>query len=187
MKRFWDHASVEPEAGGYRVRLDGRPMHLPGGIRLLLPTNALADAVAAEWQAAGGAKGGEMSFEDVPLSRLAGTAQERIAPDPAPTARALAEYGRSDLLCYRADRAAAARRAPGARMAALARLGAAANYGARLAVTAGVMPVAQDPRGAACAGAGAAARRMPGRWPGSASPCRRSAAWCSASRWPPGR
>jgi chaperone required for assembly of F1-ATPase len=144
MKRFWDAATVEPEAGGYRVNLDGRAMHLPGGIRLLLPTRSLADAVAAEWQAAGGAKGGEMSFEDVPLSRLAGTAQERIAPDPAATARALAEYGGSDLLCYRAEE-------PPALVERQAREWqpwldwAERKYGARLAATAGVMPVDQDP------------------------------------------
>ena len=143
MKRFWDNATVEPEAGGYRVKLDGRPMHLPGGIRLLLPTSALADAVASEWQAAGGAKGGDMSFEDVPLSRLAGTAQERIAPDPTPMAHALAEYGRTDLLCYRAVD-------PPPLIERQAREWqpwldwAARELGARLAVTAGVMPVRQD-------------------------------------------
>ncbi len=44
-----------------------------------------------------------MSFVDTPLTRLAGTAQERIAPDPAPTVDAIARYGETDLLCYRAE------------------------------------------------------------------------------------
>ena len=35
-------------------------------------------------------------------TRLAGTAQLRIVPDPAPTAAAIAAYGETDLLCYRA-------------------------------------------------------------------------------------
>ena len=48
-------------------------------------------------------KGGEMSFKDTPLTRLAGTALERIAPDPAPTVDAIARYGETDLLCYRAE------------------------------------------------------------------------------------
>ena len=43
-----------------------------------------------------------MSFADTPLTRLAGTAQQRIAPDPSPTVDAIARYGESDLLCYRA-------------------------------------------------------------------------------------
>jgi chaperone required for assembly of F1-ATPase len=37
------------------------------------------------------------------LTRLAGTAIERIAPDPAPTIDAIARYGETDLLCYRAE------------------------------------------------------------------------------------
>jgi chaperone required for assembly of F1-ATPase len=45
-----------------------------------------------------------MSFADTPLTRLAGTAQQRIAPDPAPTVDAVARYAESDLLCYRAER-----------------------------------------------------------------------------------
>ncbi len=103
MKRFWDQASVAPAEGGYAILLDGRPIHLPGGPVLVVPSARLADAIAQEWQAAGGVKGGEMSFADTPLTRLAGTAQERIAPDPGPVIDALARYAETDLLCYRAD------------------------------------------------------------------------------------
>ncbi|MBV8913219.1 MAG: chaperone, ATP12 [Acetobacteraceae bacterium] len=103
MKRFWDTASAVPGPNGYAILLDGKPMHVPGGRQLLVHGAALALAIAAEWQAAGGAKGGEMTMEDVPLTRLAGTAQERITPDPAPVAEALAKFAENDLLCYRAD------------------------------------------------------------------------------------
>lgn len=103
MKRFWDTASAQPAPDGYAILLDGKPMHVPGGRQLVVRSEALAQAIAAEWQAAGGEKGGEMTMEDVPLTRLAGTAQERIAPDPAPMAEALAKYAETDLLCYRAE------------------------------------------------------------------------------------
>jgi chaperone required for assembly of F1-ATPase len=103
MKRFWDEARPAPHQHGFAIHLDGRPLRLPGGAELVLPGAALAEAVAGEWQAAGGKKGGEMSFADTPLTRLAGTAQERIAPDPAASVDALAAYGGNDLLCYRAD------------------------------------------------------------------------------------
>ncbi len=103
MKRFWDTATIEPVAGAYAVLLDGRKMHLPEGVVLRIAAEPLARAIAAEWQAAGGAKGGEMSFADTPLTRIAGTAQLRIAPDPAPTIDAIARYAESDLLCYRAE------------------------------------------------------------------------------------
>lgn len=104
MKRFWETAAIEAFDDGYAILLDGKPMHLPGGGALRVPAEPLARAIAEEWQAAGGWKGGEMSFADTPLTRLAGTAQQRIAPDPAPTIDAIARYAESDLLCYRAER-----------------------------------------------------------------------------------
>ncbi|MFL5254897.1 MAG: ATP12 family chaperone protein [Rhodopila sp.] len=103
MKRFWESAAIQGESEGYSIRLDGRPMRLPGGAVLMVRPKKLALAVAEEWQLAGGAKGDEMSFDDTPLTRVAGTAQERIAPDPDPTVDAIARYGESDLLCYRAE------------------------------------------------------------------------------------
>ncbi|MBK1662315.1 ATP12 family chaperone protein [Paracraurococcus ruber] len=143
MKRFWDTAAVEPEPGGFRVTLDGKPVRLPGGTPLQVGSAALAAAIAAEWDAAGGSKGGEMGPADIPLTRLAGTAQERIAPDPAPMVEGLARYAESDLLCYRAeDRRLAALQAaewqPLLDWAAL-------QHDAPLRVTAGLMPVPQDP------------------------------------------
>jgi chaperone required for assembly of F1-ATPase len=94
---------VQPGEGGYAILLDNRPMHLPGGRKLVVGKTRLAEAIAAEWQAAGGGKGAEMTFADTPLTRLAGTAQERIAPDPDATIDAIARYAESDLLCYRAE------------------------------------------------------------------------------------
>jgi chaperone required for assembly of F1-ATPase len=78
-------------------------MRLPSAALLVVASRPLAEAIAEEWQAAGGGKGGEMSFSDTPLTRLAGTAQERIGPDPHPTIDAIARYGESDLLCYWAE------------------------------------------------------------------------------------
>jgi chaperone required for assembly of F1-ATPase len=103
MKRFWDVAAATAGEGGYTIELDGKPMRLPGGAVLRVDNAALAEAIAAEWQAAGGGKGGAMTAEAVPLTQLAGTAQERIAPDPAATADAIAKYAETDLLCYRAE------------------------------------------------------------------------------------
>ena len=102
MKRFWDNVTLARVAAGYNVLLDGKPMNLPTGTRLVVGPHPLAEAIATEWRDAGGGKGGEMSFADTPLTRLAGTAQERIAPDPLPTIDAIARYGETDLLCYRA-------------------------------------------------------------------------------------
>jgi chaperone required for assembly of F1-ATPase len=103
LKRFWKQATAEPVDDGHAIMLDGRPMHLPGGATLRVAHAKLAHAIADEWQRAGGGKGGEMSFADTPFTRLAGTAQERIAADRWPTVDAIARYGENDLLCYRAE------------------------------------------------------------------------------------
>ena len=103
MRRFWENATIEPIEGGFAVLLDRRPVRLPGGAVLRVRPERLALAVAAEWQVAGEGRGGTLSFEDTPLTRLAGTAQERIAGDPWPTVDAIARYGETDLLCYRAE------------------------------------------------------------------------------------
>ncbi len=159
MKRFWDTAEVAPNGDGWNVLLDGRPVRLPGGGPLRLGPAALAAAIRAEWQAAGDAKGGEMSYADVPLTRLAGTAQERIAADPEPMALELARYAETDLLCYRAGEPAlverqAARWQPWLDWAE-------ARYDARLRVTTGVVHIAQDPAAVALLAQAVAAHDAP--------------------------
>ncbi|MFM8615900.1 MAG: ATP12 family protein [Alphaproteobacteria bacterium] len=104
MKRFWEAALAVPRLeGGYGVVLDGRPLRLPGGNILTTESHTLAEAIAEEWHKAGGTKGGEMRQDDVPLTRLLGAAQERIAPDPKAMVEGLVKYGETDLLCYRAE------------------------------------------------------------------------------------
>jgi chaperone required for assembly of F1-ATPase len=152
MKRFWDHADISPAPRGWQVLLDGRPMRVPGGGPLTLETERLARAVAAEWQAAGGGPGGETSFADLKLTRIAGTGQERIAPNPEPVILEIAR-GESDLLCYRApDPPALARRQREQWQPWLD--WAERRHGARLLSAEGVTYVAQPPRAlAALAGA----------------------------------
>jgi chaperone required for assembly of F1-ATPase len=124
------------------ILLDGKPMRLPGGDVLTIASASLARAVAEEWRIAGGGVGGAVAQNDTPLTRLAGTAQLRIAPDPVPTIEALAKYAESDLLCYRAaDPPALAHRQaqqwqPWLDWAAL-------HYDAPLTVATGIVHVAQ--------------------------------------------
>jgi chaperone required for assembly of F1-ATPase len=158
MKRFWDHAvAVRRPEGGHAVLLDGRPLRLPGGQPLATPSASLAEAIAAEWQAAGERKGGEMSLEQVPLTRLLGTAQDRIAPDPAAMVEGLAKYAETDLLCYRAEDPALADLQAREWQPLLD--WAAEAHGAALTVTAGLMPVAQPHGSLAMLRAAVAAHR----------------------------
>jgi chaperone required for assembly of F1-ATPase len=96
VKRFYVSAAVG--AGG-RILLDGRPVRTPGRRDLAAPTDALAEALADEWNA----QGETIDPRAMPLTGLANAAIDRVAPDADTFARGLAVYGESDLLCYRAD------------------------------------------------------------------------------------
>lgn len=100
-KRFWKQATVVPEQEGFAVQLDGRPVRLPERTMLCVPSRALADALAAEWQAAGLTVGGHFRPEDLPLTRIAGSMLERIPGARAGVIDSLLAYAGSDLLCYR--------------------------------------------------------------------------------------
>ncbi len=45
-RRFWKDVLVEGAEGGHRVRLDARPLMTPAKRPLILPTLAVAEAVA---------------------------------------------------------------------------------------------------------------------------------------------
>lgn len=99
MKRFYADVTIEPAAGGRTIALDGRPVKTPAKHALLLPTAALAEAVAGEWRA----QGDKVDPRSMPMTGLANAAIDRIASDPAHYAASLAIYGETDLTCYRAE------------------------------------------------------------------------------------
>lgn len=142
-RRFWAQALVvRVAAGGFAVELDGRGIRLPGGAALVVRSGALAEAIAAEWGKAGGEKGGHFMPDDLPMTRIAGTMIERVAPDRAAQVAALLHYVDGELLCYRADYPAPLR----ARQhelwdPQLAWLR--ARHGIDMAVTTGIMPLVQ--------------------------------------------
>jgi chaperone required for assembly of F1-ATPase len=99
-KRFWKEVTTTEMEGGFSVRLDGRPVRTPGKAPFDLPSRALAEAVAEEWAA----QEGEIDPEGMPLTRLSNSAIDKVATQHAPVAEMIADYGASDLLCYRAER-----------------------------------------------------------------------------------
>ncbi|MDS9466389.1 ATP12 family protein [Paracoccus sp. MBLB3053] len=98
-RRFWKSASVREAEGGWEVTLDGRPVRTPGKLSLILPTAALAEAIAAEWDA----QEDVIDPNTMPLTRAANSAVERVAQQFEAVASMLAEYGGTDLLSYRAE------------------------------------------------------------------------------------
>ncbi|WP_299046643.1 ATP12 family protein [uncultured Tateyamaria sp.] len=99
-KRFWTTATPERTAAGWTVTLDGRAIKTPAKAALVLPTSALAHAVAAEWDA----QDGVVNPLSMPFTRSANAAIDKVAVQHAEVADMLAAYGDADLLCYRADR-----------------------------------------------------------------------------------
>ncbi len=97
MKRFWTRAAAVPAAaGGWTVTLDGRGLRTPARAPLVVPAEALARAIAAEWDGVAG----EVKPGAMPLTGLANAAIDRAGPE---LAAQLAAFGESDLTCYRAE------------------------------------------------------------------------------------
>lgn len=99
-KRFYTAAAVAArDDGSFGVELDGRPIKTPTSHALALPSQALADAIAAEWNA--------QTEEIVPatlvLTRLANSAIDGVAGRAGEVVQDILNYAASDLLCYRAE------------------------------------------------------------------------------------
>lgn len=99
LKRFYEAVSAEPAGADYRVCLDGRVVKTPGRAEMLLPTAALAEAVAGEWAA----QGEDIDLAAMPLTVLAWAAIDRVCPDRERAIADAVAYGGHDLVCYRAE------------------------------------------------------------------------------------
>lgn len=98
MKRFWAATATTSSASGFQVLLDGKPLKLPSSAELTIAFAPLADAIAAEWAGVGE----NFTPDDLPLTRLATTAMERIRFSRVEIIERITEFGLHDLLCYRA-------------------------------------------------------------------------------------
>lgn len=139
-KVFWREVAVAPVAGGFGVMLDGRTVKTPNRVPLTLPTRGLAELVAAEWAA----QRDTVKPQTMPATRMANSAIEKVAPQRDEVVAIIAEYGATDLVCYRAAAPAGLVDRQRAGWAPLVDWAAAA-LDAPLQVCTGVMPVPQDP------------------------------------------
>ena len=99
LKRFWTEAKGVAVEDGFAVQLDGRSVKTPAKSTLVVPTQIMADAIAAEWDA----QTEKVNPNTMPFTRSANAAIDKVATQHAEVADLLSEYGDSDLLCYRAD------------------------------------------------------------------------------------
>jgi chaperone required for assembly of F1-ATPase len=97
-KRFWKTATATQIDDGFTVLLDARPVRTPAKATLQVPTFAMAEAIAAEWDA----QESVLDPMTMPVTRGANAAIDKVRTQRQEVTELLAEYGDSDLLCYRA-------------------------------------------------------------------------------------
>jgi chaperone required for assembly of F1-ATPase len=140
MKRFYAEATAVAVDGGFGVALDDQPLRTPAKAALIVPSRALADAIAAEWRG----QGEDVRIDALPLTRLASTAIDLVAPRRPEVIAETARYAGTDLVCYRAahpPELAARQNEIWQPLIDWATL----RYDAPLEVTSGVVPVSQAP------------------------------------------
>ncbi len=139
-KRFWSTVSVEACPEGFSVRLDDRPVRTPAKRAFVLPTQAIAGRVAAEWDA----QEEQVDPATMPWTRSANAAIDKVATQRREVMDHLAGYAGTDLLSYRAagpvELVLRQRETWDPLLDWLA-----SRHGVRFEVTRGVMPVEQDP------------------------------------------
>lgn len=139
-RRFYERVTVEETADGFAVSLDGKLARTPLKHPLLLPTRALAEAVAAEWAA----QEEKINPFAMPLTGYCNAAIDRVRPDPPAVIALIAETASHELLCYRAEGPEELARKQAAAWDPLLDW-AAERLQVAFNVTSGIMPVAQAP------------------------------------------
>lgn len=139
-RRFYKSVTVQEGEGGWRVLLDGKLLRSPAKLDFALPTRALAEAIAAEWDA----QADKVDPHSMPMMQLAATALDRIAADPERVIAETAGYGGSDLVCYRAEAPVELARRQAELWHPLVAW-VAQRYDVALNITTGIVAVAQPP------------------------------------------
>ena len=97
--RCYREAAAAPADRGFAILLDGKTVLTPARAGLVLPCAGLAEAVTEEWRA----QGVKLAPATMPLTRLAYTALDRVAPQREHLAAETIRFAANDLLCYRAS------------------------------------------------------------------------------------
>ena len=99
MRRFYKDVTVAQTELGWTVHLDGRPIKTQGGKPQVLPTETMAEMLAAEWRS----QGEKIDPSSFRFRDMADYALDVVASDPEPVVEKLLGYAETDTLCYRAD------------------------------------------------------------------------------------
>ena len=90
--------------GKFGVALDGKPLKTPAGTEIAVSARGLADAIVAEWhERVPRGKAPKIDFAKLPLTRIVGTALDRIPPKREAILDELIAYAETELMCFRAE------------------------------------------------------------------------------------
>ena len=138
-KRFWKDAGIRKTVDGFSILLDARSLKTPAKADFVVPTETLAEAIAQEWRD----QSEKVNPATMPMTRRANAAIDKVTVQRREVADLLADYGGSDLLCYRAEQPIELITRQAEAWDPLL-VWAAAEFGATLRATNGVMPIRQD-------------------------------------------
>ena len=152
-KRFYKSVAIAPAGDSWQLELDGRTPKTPDRKPLAVPSKALAEHLAKEW---------DSQKEIIDLPNMTLTRRANVALDRTPVTRSelvdeVKKYAGTDLVCYLADGPTALRERQEAHFRPL-RDWAGRNHGILLMTTEGVMNAPQPPASLEAAGAYAAAQ-----------------------------
>lgn len=122
---------------GFEIQLDARSVMTPHKSKLAVPTIALAERIAEEWRAVEGV----IKPANMPMTKRANSAIERIAHQRSEIEAHLCDYVMTDLICYRA---ASPKELVERQCVWDEWLVWAEKFGLKLHTTIGVMPISQD-------------------------------------------
>lgn len=138
-KRFYKAVSCVEGEGGWMMQLDGRTPVTPARKKLVVPTEALARAMADEWD-------GQEKVIDLPnmtLTRLANVAIDRTPLTRDAMVEEVCKYAGTDLVCYLTDGPSALRDRQEEHFRPL-RDWVEREHGVALVTTEGLLPVEQS-------------------------------------------
>lgn len=139
MKRFYKAVSHVEMPEGWQVLLDGKPIRTPAKEKLVVPSEALAAAIAAEWDG----QGEEILPDSMPMMQFSCVALDYVIPYHADVLAEATEYAATDVLCYRTDEPKELAEKQYAAWQPLVDW-AEKRYGIVMRLTTGIMPVPQD-------------------------------------------
>jgi chaperone required for assembly of F1-ATPase len=135
LRRVYRTAGVTEADGGFSIVLDDKPVRTPAKAPLVVPGRALAEAIAAEWQA----QEERVDPDSMPLTRIASISIDLVTPRRAAVIAEIVKYAATDLVCYRAEHPyelVARQHAAWQPLVEWTK----ERYGAELLVTAGIVP-----------------------------------------------